>query len=893
VSHMSSGFKRTFRLDRSSRADARSSIDDELQHHFDLVIEELRNEGWDETEARREALRQFGDIDVTRAYCEDMQTRRGRDERRRDMMSFDEFRQDLKYAWRSVRNAPGYAGLVVLTLAFGIAANTTMFSVMNPYLYRALPFGDADQLVQVNQRNPTTGWDMDRFSYPQYLDWAERTRAFSAVGAYTYGSVNVTDAEGPEQIMYGRLTSNLFDVLDAPAALGRTFRLDEGGPAGERVIVISDGLWRRRYGADPGIIGRTITVDGVQHIVIGVMNPDFNFPFGGVKLWVPARDDATSNRDRAAYQLVGRLNPGWTKERAKADLEGIQSELRARYPNIDGRMDGVSVKAVREALNFAWDQVTVLFYVLLGAVGFVLLIACANVASLTLARGGGRRREVSVRAAMGAPRGRIVRQLLTESLVLALGGGLLGVALAYGLTGLLNPLIPEDLFKIGAIDIDLTVLGFSLLVTLLTPIGFGLLPALSASRVDLTVGLKEGSKGSAGLDASRGRRVLVVTQVALAVVLITGAGLMLRSFASVQTLDLGFDSDRIVTAEVVLSANRYPTGEERRAFMIEAVSAIRGVPGVTAGSSVQWLPLNHESSSSQVASSNLGGAPVDEWPLATANYVYPDYFETMGIRVLTGRGFASMDGVDAQRVIVVNRSLAARLWPGENALGQTLLIGDPSESTAVSVIGVVDDVQHESLDPDGVGAQYYRASLQAGSRRFFVLARTPAAASSVIPGVRTALMAIAPDLPVTIRPMSDVVAENQLQWSLGAGFLGVFGSGALLLAALGIYGLTSYSVSQRQREMAVRIALGASTGEIRRTVVGGGLRLTGIGLILGLVAALGMGRLVASVLYGVSPSDPLTLGGVLTLFLGVSAVASFVPAARASSTDPIAVLRSE
>jgi putative ABC transport system permease protein len=864
-----------------------------LRHHFDLVVEELREKGWDETEAQREALRQFGDVDATRAYCEDMQTRRGRDERRREMMSFDEFWQDLKYALRSVRNAPGYAGLVVLTLAFGIAANTTIFSVINPYLYRPLPFGDADQLVQVNQMNPTTGWDMDRFSYPQYLDWAERSRAFSAVGAYTYGSVNVTDAEGPEQIAYGRVTSNMFDVLDAPAALGRTFRLDEGGPAGERVIVMSDGLWRRRYSTDPGIVGRAITVDGIQHIVIGVMKPDFNFPFGGVKLWVPARDDATSNRERAAYQLVGRLNPGWTGERARADLEGIQSELSAQYPNIDGRMNGVSVKPVREALNFAWDQVTVLFYVLLGAVGFVLLIACANVASLTLARGGSRRREVAVRAAMGAPRVRIVRQLLTESLVLALGGGLLGVAMSYGLTGLLNPLIPEDLFKIGAIDIDLTVLAFSLLVTLLTPIAFGLLPALSASRVDLTVGLKEGSKGSGGPEASRGRSVLVVTQVALAVVLVTGAGLMLRSFASVQTLDLGFDSDRLVSAEVVLSADRYPTGEERRAFMVEAVSAIRGVPGVTAGSSVQWLPLNHESSSSQVASSSLEGAPVDEWPLATANYVYPDYFETMGIELVAGRDFASMDGVDTQRVVIVNRSLAARLWPGESALGQALLIGDPSGSMATSVIGVVDDVQHESLDPDGVGAQYYRASLQAGSRRFFVLARTPAAAPSVIPGLRTALSAIAPDLPVTIRPMSDVVSENQLQWSLSAVFLGAFGSGALLLAALGIYGLTSYSVSQRQREMAVRIALGASRSEIRRTVVGGGLRLTGIGLIVGLAAALVLGRLVASVLYGVSPSDPLTLGSVLTLFLVVSAVASLVPAARASSADPITVLRSE
>ncbi|MEM7416156.1 MAG: ABC transporter permease [Gemmatimonadota bacterium] len=889
---MAGGFKRTFKLDRAPGS-VRSSVDDELEHHIELVLEELTEAGWDEVEARREALRQFGDFAETRAYCTEMQTRRGRDERRREVMSFDELRLDLKYALRSIKKTPGYAGLVVLTLAFGIAANTTMFSVMNPYLFRPLPFADAGALVQVNQANPTTGWDMDRFSYPQFLDWSERSRAFEDLAAYTYGSANVTDREGPEQIQYSRLTANMFDVLGTQAMLGRTFRPEEGGPGAEPVVVLAHSLWQRRYGGDPATVGRAITLDGVQHTVIGIMPPAFNFPFGSVRLWIPTRDDASANRASNPYQLVGRLEAGWTIERTREELTGIQTALAAEYPETDAEKDGVTVKPLREALNFAWDQINALFYVLLAAVGFVLMIACANVASLTLARGSGRLREVSVRAAMGARRGRIIRQLLTESLVLAAVGGALGVGLSYWVTGLLNPLIPEDLFKIGRIGIDRTVMLFSVAVTLATPLFFGLLPAVSASRVDLTLGLKEGSKGSGGLATSRGRRALVVTQVALAVVLITGAGLMLRSFASVQSLDLGFDAERVVTTEVILPTGDYPSAEERRAFMTEAVLAVESVPGVVAGSAVRWLPLNHETIPSQFVPSSMAGTDPDEWPLATANFVYPGYFGTMGIDVIAGRDFAAMDDLDAQAVVIVNESLAERFWPNESPVGQTLLYGDPNDPTPVSVVGVVGNVYHQNLDPGSVGAQFYRPALQSGARRFFVLARTPSDGPAVIPGIRTAMGNVASDLPVTVRHYPDVVAENQLQWSLSSVFLGVFGAGALLLAALGIYGLISYSVSQRERELGVRIALGATTGEIKRTVVSDGLRLTGVGLVLGLAAALGVGQLLAAILYGVSPTDPLTIGGVFAVFLGVAATASWVPARRASSTDPIAVLRAE
>ncbi len=886
-------FKRAFRLDRASREDVRSAVDDELRHHLESEVEELLAQGWTEAHAWAEARRRFGDVEGTRAYCERMQTERGRRERRQEMMSMDELGQDLRHAFRAIRRAPGYAGLVVLTLAFGIAANTTIFSVMNPYLFRPLPFGEAEELVQVNQVDPVLGFDMARFSFPQYVDWRARTRAFDDLAAYNYGSTNVTGVEAPEQMTYGRLTENMFDVLDVQPAYGRTFLAGDGAPGAEPVVVLDHGLWERRYQADPALIGRPITLDGVQHTVVGVMPPSFNFPYGEVKIWVPLQASATDDRDREAYLIIGRLADGWTLDEARDELTGIQAELSRQYPDVDGRMAGVTIKPIREALNFAWDIVTVLFVVLLAAVGFVLLIACANVASLTMARASGRVREVSVRSALGAARGRLVRQLVTESVVLALLGGALGVGMAFVLTALIDPVVPEGLFKIGGVKVDGLVLGFSMVVTLATPIVFGLLPALSASKVDLVTGLKEGSKSSGGLGTSRGRRVLVAGQVALAVVLLTGAGLTLRSFLSVQALDLGFDPDRVVAVELTLPSQEYPTGEERRAFLSETVEIIGGLPGVEAASTVQWLPQNHETVPVQTVPSSLAGTPGEEWPLATFNRVHPGYFEAMSIDLVAGRDFTTADGIDSEPVTVVNRRFADRFWPAGDAVGQTILTGDPADPSTVTVVGVVEDIFHANLDPDDVRPQMYRPALQGAAGRFFVVARSQGDPASLAPSIRSTLSERVPDLPLIIRPMDEVVAENDVQWRLSSFFLSIFGSGAILLATLGIYGLISYSVAQREREMAVRIAMGASAADIRRRVVGDGIKLTLIGLAVGLAAAIGLGQLMSAVLFGVDPADPVTLAMVLALFLAVAAIASFVPAARASRTSPIAVLRAE
>jgi len=888
---MGNPFKRAFRLDRSSAGDARSSVDDELAFHLEECIEELLAEGWSRQEAEVEARRKFGDMEATRAFCAEVQTKRGREERR--AMSMDDSWQDLKYALRTLGKTPGYTALVVVTLAFGIASTTTIFSTMTPYLLRPLPYGDPEALVQVNQVNPVTGWDMDRFSYPQVDDWAGRSRAFETMGAYSYGAANLTGPEGPEQIQYARVTANLFgEVLQAEPFLGRGFLPEEGRPGAEPTVLLGESLWRRRYNGDPAILGRALAVDGVQRTVVGIMPQRFNFPFGSARFWMPVEEDAAAPRSRMNYQIVGRLNDGWTAQRARTELSGIQGELAALYPEADGRMDGVTVKPLREALNFVWDIMSMSFTILLGAVAFVLLIACVNVASLTLARGSGRRREVAVRAAMGAPRGRLVRQFLTESLVLSVAGGGLGILLSYWAVGLVSPVLPDDLYRIGDIDMDGTVLAFSSILTLLTPLAFGLLPALSASNINLTEGLKEASRGSGGLATSRGRRMLVVAQVAMAVILTTGAGLMLRSMSSVQQIDLGFDADNLVVAEATLPAGAYPSTQERMDYVDRALAELDRVPGVVATSASTFLPLNHETITWQVGTPAQAGLPADQWPLTVVNVVHPGYFEAMDIPLMEGRSFITQDGPEATPVVIVSRALADRFWPGESAVGNTLLAADDvTNPREYQVVGVAADIQFESFGSGQIGTQLYRPTLQSGGRRFFLLARTSGAPEGMVASVRESLLAADPNLPANVRPMNNVVGENLLQWSIGSVLLGIFGAGALLLATLGIYGLISYSVAQRKAEMGIRVALGASRNEIRKSVVMDGLRMTLTGLAIGLVLAVALARLVASVLYGVSPFDPVTLGGVFVIFLGVAAVAALVPALRASRTDPASVLR--
>jgi predicted permease len=768
-----------------------------------------------------------------------------------------------------------------------------VFSLLNPYFLRPLPFEAEDRLVQLGQLDPVNDWEA-RFSIPQLADYQERSQAFEQLGAYYYGTRNVTGAEGAERIVASSLTGNMFSLLGTPPLLGRTFTPGEDGPDAPPVVVLGYGLWQRRYGGDPDIVGRTIRMDGVVHTVVGVMPRDFNFPFGGVKMWIPMTNDpATDARDHTGSLVVGRLAEGWTPRRAREELNLIQSQLADAYPDVDGAFAGIAVTPLREALNFAWDILRMTFAALLGAMVFVLLIACVNVASLVVARATARTRDVAVRSAIGATRGRVIRQMLTENLVLALAGGILGVVLAFFAARALSPFLPEDLFKIGDASIDGTVLAFTAILVFLTPVLFGLLPALTASRTNLATALKEGSAGAGvGRSSMRLRRGLIVAEITLAMVLVAGASLMLRSLLEIQKVDLGFEADHLLTIVVTPPESDYPATEEVDAWFDRAVTELEGLPGVRAAGAVSPLPLNHETFQTQFARPGHEPPTPEDWPTTLTGRASPGYFAAMGIPVLQGRTFDDGDGPDALPVVVVSRHLAESYWEGESPIGQAILHGDPKEPIEATVVGVVDDVQHTGIDT-AIRPHVYRPFSQRFSRRRFVVVQTEGRPASVARPARETLASIDPNLPLGIREMDEIVLENTLQWTIGAGFLGLFGTGAILLAALGVFGVMTYSVARRRRELGIRAAIGAQASQLRGLIVGEGVRLAAIGIGIGLLLALGVGRLMSSLLFGISGFDPVSFAAVAALFVGVAAVASLLPARRAARTDVMTVLRYE
>ncbi len=803
-------------------------------------------------------------------------------------------RQDVTYALRAFARAPLFTGVVVLTLAFGIAATALVFSLMNPYFIRPLPFDDAGRLVQLGQVDPVTGWDRFRFSASQLRDYAERSRAFDDLGGYYYGPRNLTGVEGPERIMVGYVTGNMFSVLGTDPALGRALVREESEPAAAEVTVLDHGLWQRRYGGDPGIVGRSITVDGISRTVVGVMPRDFVFPFGGIDLWLPIKADVSEGpRDRMNTIIVGRLREGWTLELARSELNGIQRELGLLYRDVDGRFDGVSVLPMREALNFVWSIFKVMFTILLIAVGFALFIACANVASLMLARGTARRNEVAVRTALGAGRGRLVRQLLTESTLLAVAGGVLGLVVAHWGSRLIGPLIPEDWYRVGEASVDGTVLGFTLGVTLLTAMLFGLAPAFSASRTDLTLALKEGRGSGSSVGSMRMRRALVVLQVAIAAVLLSGMGLAFRSLRAVQGLDLGFRADPVLVANVTPPSASYSEEADVEEFYRRVAAELDAVPGVRAVATVDRLPLNHNVS--VVGYSDPASVPVSlqDWPLAVANAVSPGYFSAMDMPLVAGRDFDAGDTEDAPAVVIVSQRLASEPWLGRSPVGSTIMIGDEHEGQSLAtVVGVVGDVKFEDMTGEGRPQLYFSMQQQFSRSRHVVIAAS-GATNEVAGSVRRAFSTVDGNLPVTVRTMQSVVGENVLPWTISSGLLGALGGASLLLSLLGLYGIVAYSVAQRRREIGIRMALGAGGARIRRYFLRDGLVLTAVGLGLGLAGALLSSHALRAVLYGVEPFDPVTFVGVVLVFTSVAGLATLVPAIRASRVDAVIALRTE
>lgn len=882
------GPRRAFRMPSWTRRQARDSVDEELEFHLGQAAKEFESAGASPDEARELALADFGDLEFTRDYCTNQHERAAKG--RRGMGHMEGFLQDLKYGIRTLLKNPGYSFVIVLTLAVGIGANVSIFSLLNPYLFRPLAFEDEDALVQLGQIDPAQQFE-HRHALQQLADYERQSRAFESMGAYFYGTANLTGDEGAERVILSWVTDDMMDVLGTDPVLGRAFLPGEQGP-GTDAILLDHGLWTRRYGADPGILGTSVMVDGAPRTVVGVMPPEFGFPFNEVKLWAPMENLPTSDpRDDNYMLIVGRLNDGWTLEAAEAELNQIHQGLAREYPDADGRYDRVSVTAIRPALNFAWDPLRWGAIVLGAAMGALLLIACVNVAGLMLARSAVRAREISIRAAVGAARGRLVRQLLAESLLLSLVGGALGVGLASVLIGTVSATLPDSLFRVGDPSTDRRVLGFSLALTLLTPFLFGLLPALRASRADLVTALKTGQAKARGAGLG-GRRTLIGAQMALALVLVATTGLMVRSFVALQQVDLGFDPDRAVVAELSPGEADFPSRSDVDGYYERALAALAGVPGVRASATTVPLPMNHELISTSYAAPQQTGTDTEDWPRAMYFRVSDGYFEAMGVELLAGRGFDPRDGAESEPTVILSESVAGRLWPGQEAVGRMALLGHSDPPTEARVVGVAEDVSEEGF-ADVFGGQIYRPAAQSYQRSRYIVVGTEGPPSAMINPVSQALRGAGPSVPALVRPMQAVVDENTLGWSVPSLLLGIAGLIAIGLASLGIYGLISYQTLQRRTEMGVRLALGATAAQVRMDVMREGIRMAIPGLLIGLGLSAVAGQLLASRLYGVGPRDPITFIGTALLFATVAVAAAARPAVQASRTAPVRVLKAD
>jgi putative ABC transport system permease protein len=819
----------------------------------------------------------------------------------------DGLASDLRCALRGLRQRPGFAAVVVLTLALGIGATTAIFSVVNGVLLRPLPYQRAGQLVMI------WGWRAQKaqaeLSVPEYWELREQAHSFERVAAFADGSVNLTGSGTPERLRMGFVTADALPVLGVAPALGRGVAADDDLPGRPPVVLLSDGLWRRRFGADRGVVGRTVILDDAPTTVIGVMRPGFQLPlhFTGpeMELWGPLQLDPASDRSERGWhflQMVGRLRPGIDADAAAREVAELARRMRDTYPNDYLQGFTGSVRPVDEQVV---GEVRPAILMLLGAVGLLLVIACANVASLLLARAESRQREIAVRAALGAGRGRIVRQLITESIVLAGAGGSLGLLLAvWGVRALVLS-APSSIPRLDAVGVDAWVLAFAAAASVSAAFLFGLAPALHAGRVDLAATLAEGGRwGSSSAAGQRFRRALVVGQIALALVLLVGAGLLVQSFLRLRGVDPGFDPDHLLTARVELSSVRYPHSPETRALYDALLRRVGAVPGVKSAGAVRALPMTGHldiGDWSFVIEGEFSTPPAPtDWHPADWQVVTPDYFRTMRIPVLRGRGVTSGDQPNTPGVVVINQTLARQVWPDGNALGRRVLLGGGSvDSVWRTVVGIVGDVRRRGLSAEPRPEMFlphaqFPGGTGTAARSLYLAIRTGGDPARVAPALRAALDEIDPNIPLAdVQTMEQALgswaAERRLTMLLVTGFALV----ALTLGAVGIYGVMAHQVVRRSREIGIRMALGAVPSEILLLVLSQGGRLAGVGIGAGVVGALIVTRSMGALLFGVRPTDPMTFLGTALVLALVTVLASLVPALRAARVNPIETLRSE
>jgi predicted permease len=862
-------------------------IEEEFRFHLEMRTQENIDAGMAPEEARREARRQFGNL----TYL----TEESREIRGGAIM--DTLWQDLRYGVRMLIKSPGFTAVAVLTLALGIGANTAIFSVTNAVLLRALPYRDADRLVIVWETNQRT--EQNTISPANFFDWQVQNSVFEGMAAFNDTRNSLSGDGEPEEVPGQITTDNLFSVLGVNAMLGRTFTPEDGKPGQNNVVVISYGLWQRRFGGDPNVIGRKVILNAVEHTVIGVLPPDVrwhvrkNSQTGrAAELWKPwaITNDLRQLRGRFIC-AVARLKPGATLQQARAEMSTIAGRLAEQYKQFNSGY-GVNVVPLRQ--QFA-GEIQLALLVLMGAVGFVLLIACANVANLLLARAAARQKEIAVRAALGAGRGRIVRQLLTESLLLAAMGGVAGLVLAWGSAEVLVSLSPPELGDFQNVEISAPVLGFTFAVVLLTGVVFGLAPATEASNIGLSDTLKEAGRSLAGNTRSRRlRSALVVAEIALALVLLVGAGLLARSFLRLRGVDTGFNARNVLTMRVALPGARYNDDAKRINFFTQALERMQTLPGVEAAGVINYTPF--------LGLGTLTGFEIEGRPtpptvqaMNSTGVCVTDqnFFRALEIPLKRGRLFTEQEVREKRNVVVINEALAKKYFPNEDPLGRRLTIPLRPPPVPTEIIGIVGDVKHTGLDQQPELMSYWPIAQEPFPFMTFVL-RTRGERAAVAAAVRNVVQTLDPQQPIgEVRTLASLVGDSIARQRFNMLLLAVFAAVALLLSAVGIYGVTSYAVAQRTHEVGIRAALGATPADILRLVLKQGMKLTLLGVAVGLLAAVALTRLIKNLLFNVGVTDPLTFVALPLLLASVALLACYLPARRAAKVDPLVALRYE
>jgi putative ABC transport system permease protein len=883
---------RIFQLPWRTRKQIVCDVDAELAFHLEMRVSELVAAGADPEQARRRAGEEFGDLEFTRAYCREVDERTNRETRLADTLT--EWRQDIRYAWRTMHRNPSFAIVSLLTLVLAIGANTAIFSVTRAVLLSPLPYGTPSSLVAVYETPRSAPASRNPLSVPNLVDYRAAQHTLTGLAAYNDRSMTWRPTNGdPELLDVISVTGNTFELLQVRAAIGRTLSSSDAAPDASPLVVLSYAFWQRAFGGDTAIIGHTITLNDLGHTVVGVMPRDFTLGQGEA-MWAPidlAHEMADPNVTRKQHYLrvIARMKPGVSIAAAQAELRSISRRLEALYPDANTGRDATLVPLHTDVVG---DLRSALL-LLQSAAALVLLIACVNLANVTLSRTIGRRREMALRAALGAGRGRIVRQLLTESVLLAAVGGTLGTALAVAATRLLLSLNPDALPSLFTITPDAGVLAFGLVTSIGTGMLFGLLPALDAARAELHGSLKDGGRGaSVGRRGEWLRHGLVVAQVGLAVVLLVGAGLLVRSFAELTHVQLGFEPAHVLTGEVRVSGERYDSTALVNQFYNRVLDDVRSTPGVVAVGATLSVPTDGRVYSGIV----VDGEPSDPTRVADIGYslVRGDYFKALGIPVRAGRLFDDRVKPDDSGTVVVNETAARAFFPRGNAVGRRIRLGPDPKAPWSLVIGVVGDTRELGLDVPP-GPTVYANHVQNTWRKSLAIVvrtqREPRAAESAL---RRAVRSADPSLALRdVRTLDDVLGSSLAARRFALGLVSCFAGVALLLAAVGVYGVLAFSVTSRTREFGVRLALGATNQSVLLLVLRQGLAWSLLGLALGVAGAVASGRLLTSMLYGVSPADPATFIAVALGLVSVVVVACLVPAARAMRVDPITSLRAE